>query len=92
MTYSFICDECGHTFDQQLLMEERNAPCVDACPSCGAEGTVRRNLMEENAFFTMNGERMMSTKRNKPDREFRNLLSKIKKDTGGGGNIDRFAT
>jgi hypothetical protein len=70
-------------------MSERMKPCDEPCPNC-EEKTVKRDFLSENAFFTMNGERLMSTKRNKPDGEFRDLLKKIKKDTKGSGNIDRF--
>lgn len=90
MTYAYKCESCGHTFDKQLSMNDRMIPCSEACPECGVVGEVKRDFIGENAFFTMNGERLMSTKRNKPDREFRNLLGKIKKDSGGSGNIDRF--
>jgi putative FmdB family regulatory protein len=39
--YAFVCDACGHTFDRLQKVSDAD-PTV--CPSCAAEGRIRRQL------------------------------------------------
>ena len=39
--YAFACNNCGHLFDR---LQKLSDPDPDACPACGAMGTVRRRL------------------------------------------------
>ena len=39
--YAFACDACGHGFDRLQKLSDADPT---ACPACGAEGTVRRQL------------------------------------------------
>ena len=39
--YAFACDACGHAFDRLQKLSDADPT---ACPACGAEGRVRRQL------------------------------------------------
>lgn len=39
--YAFACDACGHAFDRLQKLSDADP---SACPACGAEGAVRRQL------------------------------------------------
>jgi putative FmdB family regulatory protein len=39
--YAFKCAECGHSFDRLQKLSDADP---DTCPSCGATGSVRRQL------------------------------------------------
>ena len=39
--YAFACDACGHAFDRLQKLADADPT---ACPACGAEGGVRRQL------------------------------------------------
>ena len=39
--YAFACNNCGHLFDK---LQKLSDPDPDACPACGASGTVHRRL------------------------------------------------
>ena len=39
--YAFACNNCGHLFDR---LQKLSDPDPDACPACGASGTVHRRL------------------------------------------------
>ncbi len=39
--YAFACNNCGHLFDK---LQKLSDPDPDACPACGAAGTVHRRL------------------------------------------------
>ncbi|HLT03347.1 MAG TPA: zinc ribbon domain-containing protein [Pseudomonas sp.] len=39
--YAFACDACGHTFDRLQKLSDADPA---ACPACGAEGRVHRQL------------------------------------------------
>ena len=39
--YAFACDACGHAFDRLQKLSDADPT---TCPSCGAEGQVRRQL------------------------------------------------
>ena len=39
--YAFACNNCGHLFDK---LQKLSDPDPDACPACGANGTVHRRL------------------------------------------------
>ncbi len=39
--YAFQCAECGHSFDRLQKLSDADP---DTCPSCGAQGHVRRQL------------------------------------------------
>lgn len=39
--YAFICDACGHAFDRLQKLSDADP---SACPACGAQGRVHRQL------------------------------------------------
>ena len=39
--YAFACDACGHHFDRLQKLSDTDPA---ACPECGAQGSVRRQL------------------------------------------------
>ena len=39
--YAFICDACGHAFDRLQKLSDADP---SACPDCGAQGQVHRQL------------------------------------------------
>lgn len=39
--YAFVCDACGHSFDRLQKLSDADP---GECPSCGAQGSVRRQL------------------------------------------------
>lgn len=39
--YAFACDACGHHFDKLQKLSDADPT---ACPQCGAEGSVHRQL------------------------------------------------
>lgn len=85
-TYDYQCDKCGHIFDEFLSMEDMKRPETEPCPYC-QEGPVKIAYIIPPAI---SGD-TVSLAGKKPDRDFRNLLGRIKKKTGGRGQIDRFA-
>ena len=34
-TYEFFCEGCGHAFERDLRIAEREQPLEEACSSCG---------------------------------------------------------
>lgn len=84
ITYDYQCQSCGHSFEEWVEQEERYAPEAEPCPVCG-EKQVKRAFIGAPSFANP-----ASIGVKKPDGEFRNLLSKIKKDHRGSGNIDRY--
>jgi len=59
-------------------------PTHEPCPNCGNK-TVKMAFLGVPAFLDP-----PTIGKKKPDREFRDLLGKIKKDHRGRGNIDRY--
>ena len=39
--YAFQCDVCGHAFDRLQKLSDADP---ETCPSCGAQGRIRRQL------------------------------------------------
>lgn len=82
--YDYHCGSCGHTFEENHSINECQIPTEEPCPKCG-KAEVRIAIMTAPSFADP---AKIGIK--KPDREFRNLLSTIKKRNRGGGNIDRY--
>jgi putative FmdB family regulatory protein len=59
-TYGFICNDCKHSFDLFLKIDERDSPTTEACPSCKNLNTVSRSFdgftqsIGSDATFTAN--------------------------------------
>ena len=83
--YDYRCGNCGYTFEEIHTISECEVPTEEACPKCG-EKEIKIAITSVPSF---SDPAKIGIK--KPDREFRNLLSTIKKRNRGGGNIDRYA-
>lgn len=40
--YGFICDKCNHSFEEILLINDREKPLGKPCPNCKKKKGVRR--------------------------------------------------
>ena len=69
--YAFQCAECGHSFDRLQKLSDADP---DACPSCGAQGSVRRQLTAPS--FRLSGSGWYETDFKKDGDKKRNLTEK----------------
>jgi len=67
--YAFQCAECGHSFDRLQKMSDADP---DTCPSCGATGSVRRQLTAPS--FRLSGSGWYETDFKKDGDKKRNLV------------------
>ena len=44
-TYDYSCENCGHAFEKTLKIVDRRSPEGDNCPACGAENSVRMQIL-----------------------------------------------
>ena len=70
--YSYTCDACNHNFEQSLKIAEMHQPIADPCPSCKAEGQVRKTI---TGAPSLGDPVRLGVK--KTDDGFREVLSKI---------------
>ena len=42
--YDYVCEKCGHTWEENLSMSNRDKPCGEACPHCNEKGGVKKNV------------------------------------------------
>jgi len=42
MRYSYTCDKCGATFEEDLLIKDRDGPCKGLCGIC--DGVILRDV------------------------------------------------
>lgn len=42
--YDYRCDGCGHIWEENLSMANREKPCKAACPGCNKKGSVKKNV------------------------------------------------
>ena len=66
--YAFQCTECGHSFDRLQKLSDADP---DACPSCGVQGSVRRQLTAPS--FRLSGSGWYETDFKKDGDKKRNL-------------------
>ena len=67
--YAFQCAECGHSFDRLQKLSDADP---DACPSCGVQGSVRRQLTAPS--FRLSGSGWYETDFKKDGDSKRNLV------------------
>jgi len=84
-SYDYKCKSCQHEFEKIMMMSEMDFPLNEPCPECGNTGDIVKTFKGSPSF-----QDPASIGIRKPDGEFRNLLSSIKKGNRGGGNIDRY--
>ena len=74
-TYDYYCGACEHTFEEQLLIKDRNKPTKKPCPKCG-KNDIRKLVGAPGIGDAV------SLGRKKIDNGFRDVLSKIEEKTG----------
>ena len=81
--YGFTCSACGHDFDRLQRLADADPT---SCPSCGAEGTIGRQLTAPQ--FRLAGGGWYETDFKKDGDKKRNLVDK----GGDGGSSTSAAT
>ncbi len=66
--YAFACTQCGHAFDK---LQKLSDPDPEVCPSCGATGTIQRQLTAPS--FRLSGSGWYETDFKKSGDKQRNL-------------------
>ena len=67
--YAFQCAECGHNFDRLQKLSDADP---ETCPSCGASGSIRRQLTAPS--FRLSGSGWYETDFKKDGDRKRNLV------------------
>ncbi len=75
--YAFACDACGHAFDRLQKLSDADPA---ACPACGAEGRVHRQLTAPQ--FRLAGGGWYETDFKKDGDKKRNLAGDAAKPAG----------
>lgn len=42
--YDYVCLECGHDFEKNLKIADREKPTNEACPNCGQFESVKQMI------------------------------------------------
>ena len=66
--YAFACTACGHAFDK---LQKLSDPDPEVCPSCGASGSIKRQLTAPS--FRLSGSGWYETDFKKDGDRKRNL-------------------
>lgn len=77
--YAFACSACGHDFDRLQRLSDADPT---ACPACGAEGTIGRQLTAPQ--FRLAGGGWYETDFKKDGDKKRNLVDKGDGGASGG--------
>jgi len=43
-TYDYICETCGHIFEEVFSIADRDSPCNNPCPNCEKK-TIKRDFI-----------------------------------------------
>lgn len=70
-TYDYNCENCGHVFEEFLSMSKCDKPISDPCPKCG-----QKKVKKMVSSFAICDPVTLGLK--KPDRGFRDVLSKVR--------------
>lgn len=74
--YAYACTSCNHKFEEFRRMAESDAPCSEACPSCGKDGVTRDIGACGNVFIDADH---VPTPNEATGGDWDRLMSKIKK-------------
>lgn len=85
--YAYQCAACGHDFDR---LQKLSDPDPDACPACGAEGEVKRQLTAPS--FRLAGSGWYETDFKKDGDKKRNLVEKAEGAGKTDGGTDKTAS
>jgi putative FmdB family regulatory protein len=69
--YDYQCKNCGHEFERQLVIANRNIPLEEPCPGCGQKSTITK-MISGMAIGDP-----VSLGLTRPDAAFRNRLREI---------------
>ena len=83
--YNYHCDACNHDFEQSLKIAEMHQPIAEPCPSCRAEGQVRKTI--SGAPSLGDPVRLGITK---ADNGFKEVLQKIHANNPGSNLNQKF--
>lgn len=42
MIYEYKCNNCGHTFEENKKVDERDEPCKKPCEKCEANNSIEK--------------------------------------------------
>ena len=42
--YEYSCQKCGHEFLENCLIDDRDKPITQECPSCHKTGSIKRGV------------------------------------------------
>jgi putative FmdB family regulatory protein len=42
--YDYRCDACGHKWEENLTISNRDKPCKSECPHCEKKGEVKKDI------------------------------------------------
>ena len=42
--YEYSCQKCGHEFLENCLIDDRDKPTTQECPSCHKTGSIKRGV------------------------------------------------
>lgn len=76
-TYGFTCDECGHSWDEILKIDDRLNPLDENCPHCESRGHIRLQMAAPAMADPVRLGRI------RPDNGFKEVLQKISERTPG---------
>lgn len=80
--YAYVCNNCGHEFDDVKSIDDRDLPLMEPCPECDTSGGLQRKLSSAKIVSGVGDFR-----RKVPD-AFKDRLREIKKASGRGNVID----
>jgi putative FmdB family regulatory protein len=72
--YDYRCHHCGHEWEQQLLIDDRNEPLNHPCAECGDTAVERYLPSAPGVGYTVGGNSL----RKKTPEAFKDILRNIK--------------
>jgi len=84
MTYTYICNECQHLWEDRLLYEQRESPCTQPCPSCEHQGSVCRTFTSAPRISYHGAKTILQ----RAGSGWNDVLNKVKKGSGKHAKIE----
>lgn len=75
-TYDYVCTECGHEFEEMLLISKREEPTQQPCSECGKETVNMKVAVPYFAYDNIS----TSKSQKKPPSWMTDKLKTIKKE------------
>lgn len=80
--YDYVCEKCHHEFNKFELIDNRDNPVKEACPSCKKIGAIARGVTAVQLSYS--GFKSMYSRAGDGWKE---VQQKIKKGSGKGNTI-----